>query len=81
MSSDGLKTEVSTDIILYENKEIGGSGVVFIVRVFTTCCYNQENIPEFCEKERIALSTLYSVCQVLREYGVLSFIVILQPFQ
>ena len=39
MSANGLRTEVSTDIILYENKEIGGSGVVFIVRIFATCCY------------------------------------------
>ena len=31
MSSEGLRTEVSTDILLYENKEMGGSGVVFVV--------------------------------------------------
>ncbi|KAK8808856.1 hypothetical protein WA538_002239 [Blastocystis sp. DL] len=56
MSSEGLRTEVSTDILLYENKEMGGSGVVFV-----------ENIPEFCKKERISVSILYSVCQVLQD--------------
>ncbi|KAK8799336.1 hypothetical protein JH06_5014 [Blastocystis sp. subtype 4] len=56
MSSEGLRTEVSTDILLYENKEMGGSGVVFV-----------ENIPEFCQKERISVSILYSVCQVLQD--------------
>ncbi len=34
MSSEGLRTEVSTDILLYENKEMGGSGVVFVVVLF-----------------------------------------------
>ena len=34
MAEEGLLTEVSTDILLTENKELGLSGVLFVVRFF-----------------------------------------------
>ena len=34
MSTTGLKTEVSTDILLVENKEMEASGILFVVCSF-----------------------------------------------
>lgn len=37
MAEEGLLSEVSTDILLTENKELGLSGVLFVVSSF--CCF------------------------------------------
>ncbi|CBK20980.2 uncharacterized protein [Blastocystis hominis] len=55
MAEEGLLSEVSTDILLTENKELGLSGVLFV-----------ENVVTFCKKERINIPTLYTLCQVLQ---------------
>ena len=80
MADEGLLTEVSTDILLTENKELGLNGVLFVVGAFSRFIEFQENIVTFCKEQRINIPTLYTLCQVLQRYGDWAWCVIFQPF-
>ena len=67
MSTTGLKTEVSTDILLVENKEMDASGILFVVSSFFEWVIFKEDIQKFCKEQQINIPTLYTICKVLQE--------------
>lgn len=67
MSNSEARTEVSTDILLVENKEMGASGILFVVCILSCNLTSQEDIQKFCEEKGINIPTLYTVCKVLQE--------------